>query len=311
MLATSYLLSSQSSYLEDGFLDHILSLRGCSLLSKLIINEGLDGPFVVQAELQTIVMGMLFRDFIAMDQELACEALLSLRGFAHVLAKPNAQTIEKALVAQMVETIRCLLHDNAVSECEAAGTPDPIETTTILQEFPPSTKTTPFAFLALQSKLFPAGLDVGFYNIDWANITTPPLRTPNRLKSFKALMSTLIILATCDQEALLSVFNPTNQVGNIVMAHFCTIRFVFSPLSAPKNAMRTPAKAVIDWTAKIIAAIEDDPDKEWAKYVEWPKKILRSMQACVKKNRGLTIGDVRDMLLHDPVAFKEGRAPGY
>jgi len=29
MLATSYLLAFQSSYMADGMLDHILSLRGC------------------------------------------------------------------------------------------------------------------------------------------------------------------------------------------------------------------------------------------------------------------------------------------
>jgi hypothetical protein len=316
MLATSYLLSFQSSYMEDGFLEHILSLRGCSLLSQLILSEGLGGPFAVNMGLDSVVMDMAFRDFPEIDQELACEALLSLAGLKNLLEGEETQLIEKALVTQLIETLRCLLCGGKEST-DGEETPDLMPTCfadPIMDmdsgKSPSSTSTTPYGCLAFINPLFPAGLDVTFHDIDWENITTPPLREPDPLESFKALMATLTILATWDHASLIRLFDSTNQVGNIVMAHFCAVRFVVSPLSAPKNAMTTPTKAVVEWMSRIIAAV-DEGEGEWGMYVEWPRKILKCMQRNVERKRGFTMGDVRDMLLHDPGAFKEGRARNF
>ncbi|KAF1940659.1 hypothetical protein EJ02DRAFT_504003 [Clathrospora elynae] len=307
MLATSYMLSFQSSYMEDGFLEHFISLRGCSLLSQLILSEGFGGPFAVQADVQATVINSMFSNFPELDQELACEALLSLKGFAHLLEGPNAHSIEKALVVQFVETIRCLLHGDAASECETVVTPDLSEGTTVSQTSSPCTRPRGSSTgLAFMNPLLPAGLDSTFDQIEWTAITTPPSPTPSPIQSFKALMLTLTILTTWPHDALIHVFEPTNQLGNIVMAHFCAIRFIISPLSATIH-VRTPVKAVVDWMAKIIAAIDEDENKGWVAYVEWPRKILRCMQACIEKKRELTLADIRDILIHDPAAFKEGR----
>lgn len=46
MLAASYILAFQSSYLPDGFLDHVLSLRGCAVLSQAILTDHLPGGFL-------------------------------------------------------------------------------------------------------------------------------------------------------------------------------------------------------------------------------------------------------------------------
>jgi hypothetical protein len=35
------------------------------------------------------------------------------------------------------------------------------------------------------------------------------------------------------------------------------------------------------------------------------------MEACIGKHKGFTMEDVRDMLLRDPGAFKEGRGRNY
>ncbi|KAI1565860.1 hypothetical protein PtrEW7m1_009751, partial [Pyrenophora tritici-repentis] len=155
MLAASYLLSFQSSYMEDGFLEHFLSLRGCSVLSQFIVSSGNGG------------------------------------------------------------------------------------------------------FLAGHST---------FQHIDWSAITTPPPGAPNPIPSFIAFTAILTIFSTWPHNALVHVFDPTNQLGNIVLAHFCAIRFVLSPLSVPKNALRTPTKAVVEWFVKIIAAVdEDEGDGEWSR----------------------------------------------
>ncbi|KAI0571359.1 Zn-clus multi-domain protein, partial [Pyrenophora tritici-repentis] len=169
MLAASYLLSFQSSYMEDGFLEHFLSLRGCSVLSQFIVSSGNGG-------------------FLA----------------GHLLAFTNP--------------------------------------------------------------LLPMNQDSTFQHIDWSAITTPPPGAPNPIPSFIAFTAILTIFSTWPHNALVHVFDPTNQLGNIVLAHFCAIRFVLSPLSVPKNALRTPTKAVVEWFVKIIAAVdEDEGDGEWSR----------------------------------------------
>jgi hypothetical protein len=299
--------------MEDGFLEHILSLRGCSLLSQLITNEELAGPFAVQVGLESIKMDMAFCEFARLDQELACEALLSLKGLSHLLAGPDAHPIEQALVTQFVETLRHLLYRKVIAESEEEE-----EEYAKTEAAPSSHNPTPsslsqdslsFTFI---NPLFPSGLDVTFQDIDWTTITSPTASKPDALRSYKAFMAVLTILSTWPHDALIHLFDSTNQLGNIVMAHFTAIRFVVAPLSAPKNAMKTPTGAVVNWMAKIIAAVDEDDDTGvWAQYVAWPRKILKCMQACVERKKGFTMGDVRDMLLYDPEAFKEGRAREY
>jgi hypothetical protein len=282
----------------------------------LITKEELAGPFAVQVSLGSIKMDM------KLDQELAREALLSLKGFAHLVASPDAHPIEQALVTQFVETLRHLLYDEVIAASEeedeaeeefakTEAAPSSNYPTPISQKTPSSTSqdSPPSTFL---NPLFPISLDVTFQDIDWTNITTPISSTPDALGSYKAFMAILTILSTWPHDALLHLFDSTNQLGNIVMAHFTAIRFAVASLSAPKNAMKSPTGAVVDWMAKIIAAVDEDDDTgEWAQYLAWPRKILRCMQASLERKKGFTVGDTHDMLLYDPGAFKEGRAREY
>lgn len=169
----------------------------------------------------------------------------------------------------------------------------------------------PSDLYAFANPILPGDLGVVFDKIDWENLTTAPPGAPYPLQSFIAVMAILTIFSTWPHDGLMHVFDPTNQLGNVVMAHFCAIRFVLSPLSAPRNALTTPIRATAQWSARIIAAIDDDESGEWAQYVEWPKKILRCMEECIEKHKGFTMEGVRDMLLRDPGAFKEGRGRNY
>lgn len=71
--------------------------------------------------------------------------------------------------------------------------------------------------------------------------------------------------------------------------------------------MRTPVKAMVEWTEKWVASLEDDDDVEWTKYLKFPTKMLRSLRLCLNRKRGLTFGDVHDIVVKDPSAFLEGR----
>ncbi|KAH6841911.1 hypothetical protein B0T12DRAFT_361726 [Alternaria alternata] len=311
MLATSYLLCFQSSYMEDGFLEHFLSLRGCSFLSQLILGEGFRGPFSDQKALGMIRMDTTFCNFPVVDQELLREALLSIKGLSSLMTGPIAHPIEKAIVGQLIETLQCLL----VSESNTTSIPG----TALVSGFTKASTlpqmasgpNSPSDLYAFANPILPGGLGVVFDKIDWENLTTAPPGAPYPLQSFIAVMAILTIFSTWPHDGLMHVFDPTNQLGNVVMAHFCAIRFVLSPLSAPRNALTTPIRATAQWSAQIIAAIDDDESGEWAQYVEWPKKILRCMEECIEKHKGFTMEGVRDMLLRDPGAFKEGRGRNY
>lgn len=304
MFAASFLLSIQCSFMGDGFLEHFLSLRGCSLLSQLILTKGFKGPFVEQSGLNLIPINMTFDNLIQVDQGLICEALLALRGFSQLLSRPDTHPIERAVVEQLVVALRCLLHSDTQSESGESAVPDLTDVTSTLTESSDSIPPT--------NPLLPARLEDNLQNIDWETITSPPASSPLPFTSFQAMMAILNIFATWPHEAVLHIFDSKNHVGNIVMAHFSAIRFILSPLAAPRKSLQTPTKAVVQWLANIIATIDDnDESGEWSQYIEWPRKLARCMEACVEKNRGLTAGDVRDIFLRDPGAFKEGRAPRF
>ncbi|KAF2829902.1 hypothetical protein CC86DRAFT_286035 [Ophiobolus disseminans] len=290
MLATSYLLCFQSSYIADGFLENILSLRGCALLSKLILSGGLAGPFSVQADMPAVIMQWNLRTFPHLDQTIAHEALLSLKAFSHLLASPIASPIARALVASLVGSITPLL----VSEDLASGQ------NTFTLETPAHEITTPYARVLVQNPLSDA---LANGDIDWSDISTPSSATPDPLKSFVALMSSLLILAQYPHEQLLGLFDPSDQFGQVVMAHFLAVRCVISPLSAPQTGMHVPVAAMVAWMEGVVGAVKG----EWKAYVAWPTKILKCMKESVEKKRGLDFGDVLDMLVQDAGAFREGR----
>lgn len=307
MLATAYLLSFQSSYTEDGLLECILSLRGCALLSQLICRSDLKGPFVVRANMDSITMEQAFREFPRLDQGLAYEALQSMANFSHLVSRPTTHAIEKALLAQLVEIVVPLLEGDIVAGSSESNTPRELtdaDTMAASEASYPSTQKK----LHFMNPFFPTNLPHSLDHIDWDEITKAPSHTRNPVQSFNALMSTLLILSTWPYDAIMHLMSPTNQLGNLIMAHFCAIRIIVSPLSAPKNALLTPIRTIVQWTAKIIAAVQDEEEVQWTRYVEWPKKILRCLDACLEKKHRFLFEDLRDMVINEPEAYKEGRA---
>ncbi|KAI8934536.1 hypothetical protein NX059_008234 [Plenodomus lindquistii] len=104
MLATSYLLM-----LQAGCLKHILSLRGCALLTQLILQHGFIGPFEVGVKIQSTNIDAAFMVFPPFDENLACAGLISCRNVAYYTEGRNAQPIELALLVQVVQMLRDLL----------------------------------------------------------------------------------------------------------------------------------------------------------------------------------------------------------
>lgn len=195
MLATSYLLTFQASYMDDAFLEHLTSLRDCALLSQFILQLGFAGPFNVGVQTQSTIMDTAFKNFPHLDQELANEALQSFKGFADLLPEPSADSIERALATQLVLTVRSLLGSKPDSTCGTPATPTMTDATTLSTPSTPST-TVPSSGLAVLNPLFPADLDLDSGELDYTTITFPLSSVPNPIRAFTAVMSTVTILAT-------------------------------------------------------------------------------------------------------------------
>ncbi|KAH8730656.1 hypothetical protein GQ44DRAFT_768408 [Phaeosphaeriaceae sp. PMI808] len=297
ILATSFLLFFQCSFIEDGFMEFYLSLRGCALLTQLIQSEGLAGPLTIQADIQSVFTVPTFQDFPQLDQEITCSALRSLRDFSHLLAPPTTPSLEQAIVTSLVASIQPLL----VSGTDTSTVPNHISSN------PLSSMTTNNRSQGKNPFLLTT-LDLDLDTVDWDNITNPRLRSPDPLQALNALISCVHILCSSPLDALMHLFDPTNQLGNIVTLHFLAVRFILSALVVAQTRANAPVRGLVKWTERILDAIEDEDEVKWTQYIKWPTRILKCMQACVRKKRGFTIGDVNDMLINDPGALREGRA---
>ncbi|KAF2689077.1 hypothetical protein K458DRAFT_123548 [Lentithecium fluviatile CBS 122367] len=333
MLATSYLLAFQSSYMFDGMMEHILSLRGCAMLSQTIFTNGFEGVFSVNPNLHGHWFEGKMKNFPAFDQQLIREALHSFANFAPHLAASPKHGVERDILAQLVECLRCLLLPLEPSEKkEDSPLPTPVPTGSFSQsmnteaqssesptsDIPSSDRTSLVALASrydpdgsLKNPFLPSKLGLDFSSItDWNTITTvPPDHVRQPVRSFNALMSSLLILTTAPQDPVLKLFSPTNVLGQIVLAHFTCVLFIIFPLSAPDNAMKTPMKAMIEWCERVIDAVkecEEGDGAEWTRFVQWPRKILDSMRRCLNQRSRLTFGDMYDLLVNNPRAFTEG-----
>ncbi|KAI4702094.1 hypothetical protein J4E81_002456 [Alternaria sp. BMP 2799] len=204
-------------------------------------------------------MDTAFTKFPEVDQELLQEALLSLKSLSSIMDGTGIHSIEKAIVGQLTETLRLLLHSDLEIETDELPIP----------------RDSPLGLFPFANPILPQDFGLAFDNIDWENVTDPLPGAPYPIRSFAAMMVILTIFSTWPHEALMRMFDRTNQLGNVIMAHFCAVRFILSSIAAPKMALKTPTRATVQWNALIMAAIDDDESGEWTKYVEWPRKILR------------------------------------
>lgn len=300
MLATSYLLAFQSAYIPDGFLDHVLSLRGCAFLSQTILSHQLEGVFSIEPNMHGACAEWKMENFPALDQQLASDGLHSISRIALRLATYSTHKIERALITQLAECIRPLLVPLGRPGLSPSSAPAVTAGSDMLAA---AFLGKPFEDLLLRSE--PA---VQFEEISWDTITeVPPDRKPEPLSSFNALIASAVIISTWPHEEVLRLFSPSNVLGSIVLAHFCCVRFVIAPLSVPEPVKRAPMKALVEWMEKILDAVEDDDEVQWTKYVEWPQKILTTIRYCLNQKRNLTFGDLHDILINDPAVFREGR----
>ena len=133
MLATSYLLAFQSGYMADGFIDHILSLRGCNLLLEAIEKNRLEGPFLGSNEVEDSILKPDHPLRLPIvDQDLLLNGFLSLQAVAQLVELPTTKPIEKELYSKLFEALVHLM----ISPPSAAQrlvkdvpTPDPVRAT--------------------------------------------------------------------------------------------------------------------------------------------------------------------------------------
>jgi hypothetical protein len=327
MLATSYLLAFQASYLSDGMLEHILSLRGCAMLSQMINSNGFEGAFSVLPDLRGKYLSWKTKEFPCLDPQLALEALQSMRELSLRLVASAQHPLERQMLGQLVECVRPLLvaqpsESPATSGTSNTSTPgltdhtsksvapeDDSSTIASPDNTPPGPTTTREILGLFKYPLYPFVDNIDIDSMDWDRITEiPSYPTPDPLRAFNGLMGSLNILTASPRELVLDMFGPTNVIGNILMLHFCCTRFIMAPLCAPESAMKTPLKAMLEWCEKMVDGIKDEEGDgvKWSTYVQWPRKIFKTMRCCLNLKKGLMFSDLYDILMNNPKAFTEG-----
>ncbi|KAF2268162.1 hypothetical protein CC78DRAFT_510601 [Lojkania enalia] len=303
ILATSYLLSFQSMFMPDGFIDCIVSLRSCSMLSQYILEHRLAGAFAVPQSLEYMGLELKLRNFPVLDQELVRDGLRSLDNIKQFVNTPSSRTIEKTIFAQLVESLRPLLFPPSRSESIFPSYPIiQASLNTGIDNASSGIYRPPFNHI-LKGKLKGSFEEV----ISQPIAEVPHSHIPDPVRSFQGLVSGTIILNTWPQDEVLELLSPSNKLGNILMAHFCAVRFIVAPLTAHEGGMKIPFKGMLEWCERFVDIVEDDEDVKWTQYVDWTARMLRTMRSCVNQRRGLTFGELYDILTNDPAAFREGR----
>jgi hypothetical protein len=305
MLASSYILAFQSAYIPDGFFDQIISFRGCALISQMILSSHMEGIFSPNPRLHCLGPKLNLGNFPALDQGLSRDALRSLAKFAHLLRE--GRDIERTFFAQLVKSVRPLLVPSRCSLPQVPTTPGLIdrrsEETVNLSEnttfLAPSPIINPlFRELAPSHDNILSGNAKDIFDI-------PTKHEVELCRSFNALISMRILLSTWPQDDVLHLLSPANRLGAVIIAHYFMIKFIISPLWAPDWIMRTPLKALIECCEKIVDPVEDDEQAQWTQYIEWPLRILRTMRCHLNQKRGLIFGDIYNILVNNPGAFRE------
>jgi hypothetical protein len=269
MLATSFLLSFQSNLMPDGFIDHVMSVRGSHLLVDIIRSHQLEGVFPVDDSLHDITLQLRLENFPVLDQDLLRNALLSLDGIAPLLDTLDARDIQRDMYRTLIESVRPI-------------TPVPQPQSVVDDSNNEN--------------------DIAYH------VNTATVKIADAARAFDALASSIYILETRPQEEALCLLDSNNTLSQIIMSHWAALRFILAPLSAPERALlNTPVKAMVGWCGKIVNHVQDDHRDQWTKYIRWPAMIISCMRQCVEQDPKLTLAGLFDILVKDPKAFVEGR----
>ncbi|GFF44556.1 hypothetical protein IFM58399_07320 [Aspergillus lentulus] len=102
MLAACYILTFQSSYMLDGLSDYIMMLRGCGLVTTLMLQQNLHGSFSIDANSHIKYMEAQFGRFPTIDSRIASDGIRSLHLVKPLLRHPVEEVFYQLLVDVLV-----------------------------------------------------------------------------------------------------------------------------------------------------------------------------------------------------------------
>ncbi|KAF4161526.1 hypothetical protein CNMCM6936_003367 [Aspergillus lentulus] len=102
MLAACYILTFQSSYMLDGLSDYIMMLRGCGLVTTLMLQQNLHGSFSIDASSHIKYMEAQFGRFPTIDSRIASDGIRSLNLVKPLLRHPVEEVFYQLLVDVLV-----------------------------------------------------------------------------------------------------------------------------------------------------------------------------------------------------------------
>ena len=292
MLATSYILAFQSQYMEDGLVDHVLSMRGCALLSQVIVTNNLKGAFAISPNLHCTTMSKCLDDVSPVNIRLVCDALASLERLTPLIENSSAHEVEITFYSGLVATMKPLLASNAAPSSASASLsskpesrPDPIE-------------------VSLGMPMCETSCSPTFHNDPTSQFILPD---PSH-QAYLSLMRLFSVLTTWPEASITYILSQSNPLSQVLLAHCIVVQFLLAPLRAHEGGLEVPVGVMLVWVEKIYEGLQVEEkerkdhrkDTPWTELIEWPLRIARAMISTVEQKGKLTNGKLVEMVMRHP-----------
>lgn len=301
MLATSYILAFQSQYMEDGLVDHILSLRGCALLSQVIVTNNLKGAFVISPNLHCTTMSKRLDDVSPINIRLVCDTLASLERLTPLLENSSAHEVEITLHSRLVATMKPLLASNAASSSSKSASlsskPHPTPSSK------PESRPDPIE-VSLGMPMYETSCSSTSHNDPTSQFILPD---PSH-QAYLSLMRLFSILTTWPEASITYILSQSNPLSQVLLAHCIIIQFLLAPLRAHEGGLEVPVGVMLVWVEKIYEGLQAEEKERkdhrrgtpWTELIEWPLRVARAIISTVEQKGKLTKGRLVEMVMRHP-----------
>ncbi|OCL01436.1 hypothetical protein AOQ84DRAFT_383744 [Glonium stellatum] len=299
MLATSYVLAFQSQYMEDGLVDHVLFIRGCVLLSQIILRNNLEGSFTIYPNMLCTTVNKGLDDVSAIDIRLVYDALESLKRLTPLVENSSAHEVEISLHSILVATTKPLLAPDAASaSSESASSPFKFPHT---PSFKSESNPNPTSLL-LGTPMYETS-----YPSTFQDDSTPQFAlSSSSHQAYFHLMRIFPAFAAWPDASMTHLLSESNPLSRALLAHCIAVQLVLVPLRMHEGGLEAPFWVMPLWVEKIYEGLKVEERKgngkgiPWTKLVKWPLRVVRAMMAMVEGKDRLTKGKLVDIVLKHP-----------
>ena len=268
----------QSQYIEDGLVDHVFSMRGCALLSQVIVTNNLKGAFVISPNLHCTTMGKRLDDVSPISIRLICDALASLERLTPLLEDSSAHEVEIAFHSGLVATMKPLLASNAASPSSEFASLSSKPHPTPLSK--PESRPDPIE-IWLGMPMCETSCSPTFHNDPTSQFILPD---PSH-QVYLSLMRLFSVLTTWPKASITYMLSQSNPLSQVLLAHCIVVQFLLALLRAHEGGLEVAVGVMLVWVEKIYEGLQAEEKERkdhrqgtpWTELIKWPQRAARTM----------------------------------